>query len=122
MGIWMEAEFIRSGTETLHDDHVIGLRAVNAPLSTSITTWVMDVQQEDLPLPSPPCKRMGFWNDIPREEQREVVELMPPTYGRGKRYVSAEPMSFDVREMALLFIGLYLLMALSHLLLIILHW
>jgi hypothetical protein len=80
----------------------------------------MDLGQEDVPLPKPaaPCKILGFWNDIPQDEQRDVLELMPPTYGR-KKYVSTEGVNVDVKEMAGVLIGIYLLLALIHLVIMI---
>jgi hypothetical protein len=98
------------------------LRSVDAPMSGTLSTWAMDFSQEDLPIPTPSahCRLMGFWNDIPEEEQRDVVELMPPTYGK-KKYVSAEPMVVDVKEMATVLIGIYLLLALIHIVMMIVH-
>jgi hypothetical protein len=95
----------------------LGLRAVDAPLAGTTKTWAMDLAQEDLPMPSPSCRIMGFWNDIPKEEQRDVVELMPPTYGKKNGQVNEAHV--DVKEMAMVLIGIYLIMALIHLMIMI---
>ncbi len=116
----MELELTSPVKVVQGDREPVGLRAVDAPLAGTTTTWAMDLVQEDLPLPTPAahCKLLGFWNDMPEEEQREVVELMPPTYGK-KRYVNSTPMVIDVKEMATVLIGIYLMLALVHMVLLI---
>lgn len=119
----MELELTLPEKVSRSESVTFALRAVDAPLAGTTATWAMDVRQEDLPRPIPgaPCKILGFWNDIPSDERRDVVELMPPSYGRTKRYVKDEPMVIDVREMAGVIIGLYLLLALLHLVVMILR-
>ncbi len=112
----MELELTLEASAARSPESYAGLRVVDTPLSAIATTWAMDLSQEELPLPKPagPCKILGFWNDMPEEEQRDVVELMPPTYGK-KLSKEGEHMVVDIKEMATVLIGIYLLLALIHL-------
>ena len=106
----------------------IGLRAAELPFKDIPTTWVMDVTQDVLPRPVPaipnPATRLdavpkGFWNDLPPEEEEILFSFPSPTdYDRDamrKRPVEA----INIREMIILLIGIYLVMMLSHLVLLI---
>ena len=117
----MELELTLPQELSKAEARTLGLRAVDAPLAGTTNTWAMDLTQEDLPLPTPAerCRMLGFWNDIPKEEQRDVVELMPPTYGRKNVHVNEAPKQLDVKEMGMMVIGIYLMMALIHLVIMI---
>jgi hypothetical protein len=107
----------------------IGLRAAELPFKDIPTTWVMDVNQEALPTPVPAASLpsakgriaspKGFWNDLPPEEEEVLFSFPSPTdYDREalrKRNTSV----LNVREMMLMLVGIYLVMMLSHLVLLI---
>ena len=106
----------------------IGLRAAELPFKDIPTTWVMDVTQEALPRPVPalpsPTVRVdsipkGFWNDLPPEEEEVLFSFPSPTdYDRDGIRKHREDV-LNVREMVLLLIGIYLVMMLSHMVLLI---
>lgn len=107
----------------------IGLRAADLPFKNIPTTWVMDVTQDALPRPVPamPSASMrgdtvptGFWNDLPPEEEEILFSFPSPTdYDRDAIRRRNREDVLNVREMMLLLIGIYLVMMLSHLVLLI---
>lgn len=59
---------------------------------------------------------MGFWNNMPLDEVREPLPVLPPSYGPEKRLRFK---GVNVGEMAMLIAFTYLFLALAHLVIMI---
>ena len=78
----------------------------------------MDVPVEAATLPPPSTMKrketmeaVGFWNNMPLEEVREPVPVLPPSYGPERRLRFK---GVNVGEMAMLIAFTYLFLALAH--------
>lgn len=114
---------------TQHQMGDIWLRSADIPFKDVPTTWVMDVAQEALPRPVPaeprdsgvfpPSSPKGFWNDLPPEEEEVNFSFQSPTDYDRKAMLRSMAGGFDLREMVILISATYLIMMLSHLMLLI---
>ena len=105
------------------------LRSTELPFQDVPTTWMMDVAQEALPRPVPaeprnsgvfpPSSPKGFWNDLPAEEEEVNFSFQSPTDYDRKAMLRKMAGGFDLREMLMLIAATYLIMMLSHLMLVI---
>ncbi len=116
-------------TEDRSDDEAttIPLRSFTLPYANAPRTWVMNAGQEAITIPGidretrATAAPVGFWNNMPLEEVREVVPAMPPNYGEKHGFRNTFS-GVNVREMAMLLGFTYLFLLLAHVLIFIMQF
>lgn len=111
---YMPAAVIDHRSHQADQGHTIGLRWIDHDLPDAPRTWVMDVDAMNAVLPDIPVRKqegpVGFWNNMPLEEQREPVQWAPPSYRQGKEDIRAP--GFNVKEMVVSIAIVYIFMGL----------